>query len=173
MKRLLILISIVLISICFNCKKQEEKEVEKISSQHTNSYNQIVSPSCLLKSDSLEVKKLVHEIIRNIETDKADKLSSKIKFPLSMFNFRFNNEKDFIEQWNKSNELKNYLSLEIYDEDDEFVGKSDSFNTKIIFSNSNKNEKCFKVQFGIGSGLIFTLDKINEKIKIVNFDTAG
>ena len=171
MKKLLALI--ILISICFNCKKQEEKVGKILSQKTSNCTNQIINSNCLLKSDSIKIKKFVSKIINNIETDKEDELSSKIEFPLSMFNFRFNNKKEFIEQWNKSSELKNYLSLEIYDEDDEFIGKSDISNTKIIFSNSDKKEKCFKVQFGIGSGLIFKLNKINEEIKIIDFDTAG
>jgi len=69
--------------------------------------------------------------------------------------------------------LRNYFSLEIYDENDEYIGKSDKANIRIVFFPSDKKRGCSIVQFGLGSGLIFNLDRINNEIKIVRFDTVG
>ena len=129
------------------------------------------SLDCLTKSDSLKIKNILSDLITNLKTDKEEAFSTKIVFPKSMFNFKFNNQSDFIKQWNLNDELKNYLSLNIYDENDEHLGESTLENTKIIYSKLEDN--CLKVQFGIGSGLIFTLGRVDDEIKIIEFDTAG
>lgn len=159
-----------------SCKNQHstktlettKKSDVKIAQQH-----KVTHPNCLLKSDSLIVKQLVSDLIQDINLDREDNFSSKIDYPLTMFTYNFKTKDDFITQWNKTETLKGYLSLDIYDEDDEFKGKSNASNTKIIFFNSEENNTCFKAQFGIGSGLIFTLNKVDGKLKIVHFDTAG
>ncbi|MCD8418540.1 hypothetical protein J2Q11_12870 [Tenacibaculum finnmarkense genomovar finnmarkense] len=146
----------------------------------SNKYNTIATKevkksnrNCLTKFDKIEVKKVITDIINSLEKDDEDSLSSIFNFPISMFNLTFENQIDFVNKWNKDEELKNYLSLEIYDEDDKYIGKTGNTNVKFIFFPSEKKDNCLLVQFSIGSGLLFTLDKLDEKIKIINLDSAG
>ncbi len=146
-----------------------EKDINQSISNKNETQKE--SLNCLTESDSLKIKNILADLINDLKTDKEESFSAKIVFPKSMFNFKFNNQSEFIRQWNLNDDLKNYLSLDVYDENDEYLKESTLENTKIIYSKLNDN--CMRVQFGIGSGLIFTLGKIDNNIKIIEFDIAG
>ena len=155
--------------ITLNCKNTNSKKEDSFT--HNKNETQKESLNCLTESDSLKIKNILADLINDLKTDKEESFSAKIVFPKSMFNFKFNNQSEFIRQWNLNDDLKNYLSLDVYDENDEYLKESTLENTKIIYSKLNDN--CMRVQFGIGSGLIFTLGKIDNNIKIIEFDIAG
>ncbi|MCF6349805.1 MAG: hypothetical protein L3J23_02085 [Flavobacteriaceae bacterium] len=163
-----ILILFLISIVSFSCKTKTDKKSELSNIVKNNK----IKSKCLIKSDSLEIKKFIKKLIYEIEHNKVELFSSKFVYPISMFDFSFENEKEFTTQWNKNDRLRDYLSLDIDDENDKFIEKSNILNTRIIFSKSNKNG-CYRIQFGLGSGLLFNVDRIGKDIKIVKFDTAG
>jgi len=162
----------LIFSISFSCKTKTDTDINKKTKSSNIVKHKKTKLNCLVESDSLEIKEFVKDLIFEIKHNNVEKLSSKFIYPVSMFDFSFENKKKFITQWNKNDRLKNYLSLDIYDENDEFIGKSNFSNTQIIFYQSNR-KGCYKIQFGLGSGLLFEVGRIEDKLKIVKFDTAG
>jgi hypothetical protein len=169
MKHFRVIVPAILCVLLFSCKTNIKDEKTEISFTEVNN-----KPDCIIKSDSLKVNIFVKEIINEIKKNKVELLSLKFDYPISMFSFSFQNKKEFIKEWNNNNgELKNYLSIEIYDENDVYIGESNFMNTEIFFSPSKDDKECYKVQFGIGSGLLFDLKKEGEELKVYRLDVAG
>lgn len=157
-----------------SCKSSVSQEYENTPATVVEQSPTITTnPNCLAESDSVAVRMFVQQMIVDLEQQNGKSFASNLEFPMTMFNFNFDSAEDFVEQWQKNDTLMSYLSLEIYDEDDEYIGNSTLENTEFLFYNSEQKDDCWEVQFGLGSGLIFTLDKIEGKIKVVNFDIAG
>lgn len=170
MKYFKIIVLAILCILLYSCKTNanEKKKIEISQAKVNNKLD------CIIKSDSIKVNVFVKQIISEIKNNKIDLLSSKFNYPISMFNFSFQNEKEFIKEWNNNNgELRNYLSIEIYDEDDVYRGESNFMNTEIFYLPFKGKKECYKVQFSIGSGLLFDLKKEGEELQIYRLDVAG
>ncbi len=93
--------------ITLGCKNVSNSNIQRIITETKGIEKTNVN--CLTESDKIEVEKVIANIINSIENDDEDSISSILNFPISIFNFSFDNQAGFITEWNKSEELKNWF----------------------------------------------------------------
>ncbi len=132
--------------------------------QHKFMNDIIENNDCIRKLDNTLIKHFIKNLIDEIYNQKPEIIANNFIFPQQLFEFKFNSKKEFINQWNQDNRLKNYFDIGIYDEKEILKSKSTLENTTITYTKIS--DKCFNVQFALGDGFIFSIIKIVDEIKI-------
>ena len=126
--------------------------------------------TCLDKKiDDIKIRKFIKEIIVDIEKSKVTSLADKFQYPLSALAFEFKSKEEFIMQWGKDSMLKGFMELKAYDENDKYTGtvtSKDYSKVQIFYTD------CKRVQFGITPGMIFDVEKISNRYKIVMWSSV-
>ncbi len=162
MRNVLLIVYFILLSVgCIDNKSTQKTIRDKVDL--TKTFTGIEQ-----EGDTVKIELFVENFITNLNDYDEKELSEKFNYPIAMFEFSFKSKEEFIQQWHLDDRLKNYLSLDIYDENDQYIGRSDIENTKIFYLKGKKSV----AQFGIGSGLIFNVDKIKNELKLSKLDVA-
>ncbi len=114
------------------------------------------------------IKKLINEIDSSHET----LLASKFTYPLHLFDITIKNENHFIDEWSKNKRVKSHLTLDEYDEDDNYLGKGTFQINNIFYEKETKSSDCYYVQYFIGNK-VFIIKKKDSGLKIVQIDGVG
>lgn len=169
MKNIFISLLLFLIFVA-GCKQKNDNSIKDDTK---NRITTSVKKRDIKKSlDSIFVKKFVKAFINDVKSENIVGLSEKFRYPIEMFEFEFKSKEEFIKQWKLNSKLKEYLSLKKYNENDEYNGDSTVKNTTIhYFIDSETGDST--AQFGLGSGLIFDIKRIENHLIIIKIDVAG
>ncbi len=133
-------------------------------------HNTLKSENCLDKKiDDIKIRGFIKEIIVDIEKSRIKSLAEKFQYPLSVLAFEFKSKEEFIAQWEKDGMLKRFMELKKYDENDKYTGTvtaKDYSKLQIFYT------ECKQVQFGITPGMIFDVEKISNRYKIVTWSSV-
>jgi len=123
--------------------------------------------NCIIKSDSLNIKKFTIELIEDMKNKNYNSILNKMENP--------SKEKEMIKEM--SVDFPNYFSsvflTEIDDDEGNTIGTLNGIeNSKIIYKITNNNE-CYSVIVGLETGLYFNLIKVNGELKIIKYEMVG